>query len=249
MTFDRRYIIIGDVHGNWRGVDDLLEKARYEPATDRVIFVGDYNDHYANTDGSIRKVIDLLIELRERSPDNIFFIRGNHDLWFAEWLVGGEVPPEIWYVQGGRKTMESYGIFVGPGTRDEREKIPKSHQDFICNLVDQYYLDDHVVVIHGGFTSERQMQVMVSGGQLSDGELENLVWDRYFIFTEDDTDHALYLRYFGERYLITGHTAEGPYVNPRNPKWILINSASRGENLSAVVIEDEQTYEFVCEGR
>ena len=245
MALDRRYIIMGDVHGNWRGVEDLLEKARYEPSADRVIFVGDYNDHYANTDGSVRKVIDLLIELRERSPGNIFFIRGNHDLWFAEWLVDGGVPPEIWYVQGGRETMESYGIFVGPGPRDERKKIPKSHQDFICNLVDQYYLDDHVVVIHGGFTSERQMQAVAQGRRLNDGDLEEIVWDRYFMFTENDTAHALYLKYFGGRYLITGHTPEGPYVNPRNRKWILINSASRGENLSAVVIKDDHDYHFI----
>ena len=245
MTFDRRYIIIGDVHGNWRGVEDLLEKARYEPATDRVIFVGDYNDHYANTDGSVRKVIDLLIELRERSPGNIFLIRGNHDLWFAEWLKTGGIPPEIWYVEGGRETLKSYGITDLLSAPDQREKVPRSHKDFVCNLVDQYYLDDHVVVIHGGFTSERQMQAVAQGMRLNDGDLEGIVWDRYFIFTEDDTDHALYLRYFGERYLITGHTAEGPYVNPRNPKWILINSASRGENLSAVVIEDDHDHHFI----
>jgi len=246
MTFDRRYIIMGDVHGNWRGVKDLLEKARYEPATDRVIFVGDYNDHYANTDGSVRKVIDLLIELRERSPGNIFLIRGNHDLWFAEWLKTGGIPPEIWCFQGGRETLKSYGITDLLSAPDQREKVPRSHKDFVCNLVDQYYLDDHVVVIHGGFTSERQMQAVAQGMRLNDGDLEEIVWDRYFIFTEDDTSHALYLRYFGERYLITGHTAEGPYVNPRNPRWILINSASRGENLSAVVIKDDHDYNFIC---
>ncbi len=246
MAFDYRYIIMGDVHGNWRGVDDLLEKARYEPATDRVIFVGDYNDHYANTDGSVRKVIDLLIELRERSPDNIFFIRGNHDLWLAEWLKTGGIPPEIWCFQGGKETLASYGITNEPGSGDGREKIPTSHQDFICNLVDQYYLDDHVVVVHGGFTSKKQMQVVARGRRLNDGDLEEMVWDRHFIFSESDDAHADYTKYFSGRYLVTGHTAEGPYVNPCNPKWILINSASRGENLSAVVIEGEHYYDFIC---
>ncbi len=172
MAFSHRYIIVGDVHGNWRGMEQLLEKARYEPADDRLIFVGDYNDHFANTDGSTRKVIDLLIELHERSPEGTFFIRGNHDLWFAEWLVGGGVPPEIWYIQGGRETLESYGITNVLSAPDQREKVPRSHKDFICNLVDQYYLDDHVLVVHGGFTSERQMQAVAQGSLLSDEDLK-----------------------------------------------------------------------------
>ena len=249
MAFDRRYIIMGDVHGNWQGVDDLLEKTRYEPATDRVIFVGDYNDHFAYVDCSVRKLIDRLIELRERSPDDVFFIRGNHDLWFADWLQMGGVPPESWYIQGGRETLASYGIADVPRSGDGREKIPTSHQDFICNLTDQYYLDDHVVVVHGGFTSEKQMQVVAQGRRLGNGDLKELVWDRHFIFTESDAAHADYTKYFAGRYLVTGHTQEGPFVNPRNPKWILIETPGRGENLCAVVIENEQTYEFVCEGR
>lgn len=244
-AFERRYIIVGDVHGNWREVEDLLKKALYEPAADRIIFVGDYNDHFSYTDCSVYRLIDLLLELRESSPDGIFFVRGNHDLWFANWLSRGGVPLESWYFQGGRETLASYGIADEPGSGDGREKIPTSHQDFICNLVDQYYLDDHVVVVHGGFTSEKQMQLVAQGRRLNDGDLEEIVWDRHFIFTEDDTDHALFLKYFGGRYLITGHTQEGPYVNPRNPKWILIETPGRGENLRAVVIEDEHDYRFI----
>ncbi|MFB0515780.1 MAG: metallophosphoesterase [Candidatus Neomarinimicrobiota bacterium] len=245
MAFDRRYIIIGDVHGNLEGMDLLLEKAGYKPTEDRLVFVGDYNDHLSYSDFSVMRLIDRLIGLYERSPDNIFFIRGNHDLWFAEWLLNGGVPPEIWYVQGGRETLASYGIVSVQGTQDEREKVPRSHQDFICNHVDQYYLDERVLVIHGGFTSERQMQVIAAGGELSDEDLEMIVWDRYFIFTANDSVHSLYRQYFADRYLVTGHTPEGPFVNPRNTKWMLINCASRGENLCAVIIEDDQSYTFI----
>ncbi|UCH61733.1 MAG: serine/threonine protein phosphatase [Fidelibacterota bacterium] len=245
MGFDWRYIVIGDVHGNWRGVEYLLKEAGYKPGADRVIFVGDYNDHYANTDGSARKVIDLMIELHRTAPDATFFIRGNHDLWFGEWLQRGGAPHEMWYYQGGKATLESYGIEGDWTTQDQREKVPGPHQDFIFNLVDQYYLDDQVVAIHGGFTSERQMGVVARGELLDESDLKELVWDRYFIFSEDDTAQAHYAKYFGERYLVTGHTAEGPYVNPHNRKWILINSASRGENLSAVIISDEREYHFI----
>jgi len=245
MAFDHRYIIVGDVHGNWRGMEHLLEKARYEPAEDRLIFVGDYNDHLAYADHSVRELIDRLIGLHERSPDGTFFIRGNHDLWFAQWLTRGGVPPESWYVQGGRETLESYGIINVLSMDDQREKVPAEHQDFILSLIDQYYLDDQVVVIHGGFTSEKQMEVIAQGRELSDEDLEKVVWDRYFIFSETDSVHALYRKYFADRYLVTGHIPEGPYTNPRNPKWLMTNAAARGENLCAVIIADDRNYSFV----
>lgn len=223
----------------------LLEKAAYEPETDRLIFVGDYNDHYAYPDYSAKGVIDLLLELYSAAPDRIFFVRGNHDLWFASWLLKGGPPPEIWYIQGGRETLKSYGITGDLVTQDQREKVPAAHREFIINLVHQYYVDDQVVVIHGGFRSESQMQAVAEGKQLNDSELEAMVWDRHFIFTDDETAHEHYAKYFDKRYLITGHTPQGPYINPRNPKWILINSARWGEILSAVVIRDESNYSII----
>ncbi|UCD37749.1 MAG: metallophosphoesterase [Fidelibacterota bacterium] len=245
MVFEQRYIVVGDVHGNWRDTEILLKKASYEPTKDRLIFVGDYNDHLPYSDFSVRKLIDNLIALHRKSPGDVFFIRGNHDLWFAEWLLHGGAPPESWYFQGGRETLASYEIVNMWGDQDECDKVPQPHKEFICDLVDQYYLDDHMLVIHGGFTTEMQMQTIAEGGRLSKEDLTRIVWDRYYIFSESHSAHALYQKYFAERYLITGHTPEGPFVNPCNPKWILANAASRGERLCAVVIEGDQEYSFV----
>jgi serine/threonine protein phosphatase 1 len=245
MGYDRRYIVVGDVHGNWRDMETLLEKARYQPAQDLLIFVGDYNDHLPYPDFSVRKLVDQLLALYQQAPESTFFIRGNHDLWFAEWLREGGLPPEIWYIQGGRETLTSYGISSTDHITHAGDMVPRSHKDFICNCVDQYYLDDNLVVIHGGFTSEQQMEMVSEGERLSSGDLERIVWDRYFIFSENAAAHTLYHKYFAERYLITGHTPEGPYVNPSDPKWILVNAASRGERLCAVLLESDEHYSFL----
>lgn len=244
-AFDQRYIVIGDVHGNWRSMEILLEKSNYQPGKDRLIFVGDYNDYLSYSDFSARTTIHKLIYLHERAPEHVFFIRGNHDLWFRDWLLHGGEPSYFWWIQGGEQTLESYEISVAETDPPGPDGIPSTHKDFICDLVDQYYIDEEVVVVHGGFTTEEQMQLVSAGQTLDEADLESIVWDRYFIFSEDDAEHALYMKYFGERYLITGHNPEGPYVNPCNSKWLLVNCSPRGERLCATILTGREEYEFI----
>ena len=244
-AFDHRYIIIGDVHGNWQGTQILLEKAAYTPGKDRLIFVGDYNDFLSYSDFSVRETISQLIKLYERAPEDVFLVRGNHDLWFRDWLRHGGEPSYFWLIQGGEQTLESYGITPAQSGSPGPDAIPSAHKELICDLGDQYYIDEEVVVIHGGFTTEEQMQRVSAGQALNESDLESVVWDRYFIFSEVDSDHALYLKYFGKRYLITGHNPEGPYINPRNEKWLLVNCSPRGERLCAVILTGKDEYEFI----
>lgn len=244
-AFEQRYIVVGDIHGNWKSTKILLEKAHYVPGRDRLIFVGDYNDFLSYSDFSVRETVHHLIDLYEGAPETVFFVRGNHDLWFRDWLLHGGEPSYFWRIQGGEQTLESYGVSVAQTSQLEPDSIPPAHKEFICDLVDQYYIDEKVVVVHGGFSTEQQMQIVSSGQTLSEDDLESIAWDRYFIFSEDDTEHAQYLKYFGERYLVTGHNPEGPYVNPCNRKWLLVNCSPRGERLCAVILEGKEDYEFI----
>ena len=240
-----RHIIVGDVHGNGPGLEQLLDRVSYDPSGDILIFVGDYNDHEPDLGCSVYRLIEQLIRLRAAAPGRVFFVRGNHDLWFAQWLEQGGDPPGSWMIQGGRETLESYGIADVYVSRDLREKVPPDHRDFLCRQIDPYYLDDQVVVVHGGFTTEGQMRVIAGGGRLADGDLKELIWDRQFIFAEDDSSHRLYRQYFGNRYLVTGHSPRGPYVNPRNDQWILIDSPGKGEQLYAAVIQSDSQLELI----
>lgn len=244
-AFDHRYIVIGDVHGNWRSTEILLEKAHYRPSEDRLIFAGDYNDYLSYSDFSTQTTVDKLIHLYECAPEHVFFIRGNHDLWFRDWLINGGEPAYFWRIQGGAQTLESYGISTTQANHQGPETIPSTHKEFICDLVDQYYVDEEVVVVHGGFTAEEQMQLVSTGQPLTEDDLASITWDRYFIFSDADTDHALYQKYFGERYLIVGHNPEGPYVNPCNHKWLLVNCSPRGERLCAAILTGKEEYEFI----
>ena len=52
---------IGDIHGCLNKVLRLLEVLRYDPATDRLIFLGDYIDRGPDSKG----VLDLLLRLQQ----------------------------------------------------------------------------------------------------------------------------------------------------------------------------------------
>jgi len=71
-------IAIGDVHGNYRALDDLLTTLKPEiVAGDVVVFLGDYIDRGPNTRGCI----DRLLVLEDEIDADVVYLCGNHDDW------------------------------------------------------------------------------------------------------------------------------------------------------------------------
>ena len=70
---------VGDIHGEWEMLDELLAKLEHGPG-DRFVFVGDYVDRGPDS----RRVVDRLIALaRERE---CVFLLGNHESMFLDFL-------------------------------------------------------------------------------------------------------------------------------------------------------------------
>ncbi|AWH84347.1 serine/threonine protein phosphatase [Flavobacterium album] len=132
-----RELVIGDIHGSYKAVKQILERAAVT-ATDRLIFLGDYVDGW----GQSPEVIDYLLQLK--SQFDCVFIRGNHDDLLLRWLKTGEYTEE-WFNHGGRLTMEHY------------ERLPADkrqlHILFLESLQDYYLDDDNRLFVHAGFTS------------------------------------------------------------------------------------------------
>ena len=71
-------IAIGDVHGNFKALDDLLRTLRpqLDPA-DAVVFLGDYIDRGPDT----RQCIDLILAFEAERRAEVIGLIGNHDDW------------------------------------------------------------------------------------------------------------------------------------------------------------------------
>ncbi|MDT8414110.1 MAG: metallophosphoesterase family protein [Flavobacteriaceae bacterium] len=133
----KRTLVIGDIHGGYKALLQILEKADIKP-TDKLIFLGDYVDGWSEPD----KVIDLLLELQQ--SHNCIFIRGNHDQLLTDWLLEKSDNP-LWLQHGGQPTLDCY-------ERLSSEKI-KTHLDFLQNLRNYYVDNSNRLFVHAGFTS------------------------------------------------------------------------------------------------
>lgn len=143
---------IGDIHGCLDKLLRLLDTLHYDPAVDRLIFLGDYIDRGPDSKG----VLDLMLRLQRENPTNIFLM-GNHEDNFLTYIQACMSPQgasywlkEPFFAGGGVATLQSYC----PGMRDpynERliEAIPQNHLTFLIEL-QLYWENDDYIAVHAG---------------------------------------------------------------------------------------------------
>ncbi len=132
-----RIFAIGDIHGGLKALIQVLNKIEVKDE-DTLVFMGDYVDGWSES----AQVIQFLIELSQKI--NCVFIKGNHDVWCENWLRSEDVN-SVWYIHGGKETMESYASF----SSDEK----KEHLEFFENMPLYHIDDENRLFVHAGFTS------------------------------------------------------------------------------------------------
>jgi len=143
---------IGDIHGCLEKIVRLLDRLHYDPAADRLIFLGDYIDRGPDSKG----VIDLLLCLQRENPANIFLL-GNHEDNFLTYLHACMTAdgPSYWrqepfFAGGGVATLRSYC----PQMRDPYDErltasVPPEHEAFLANL-QLYWTNAAYIAVHAG---------------------------------------------------------------------------------------------------
>ncbi|HXW68299.1 MAG TPA: metallophosphoesterase family protein [Dissulfurispiraceae bacterium] len=189
----KRQIAVGDIHGCFDLLKTLIEKIiRFSPDEDMLIFMGDYIDRGKKS----KEVIRYLSSLKEKLPDNIILLKGNHEDLAYNALMAAAPGKEMvfWRLNGGAETVISLG-----GLKNSREcLIP-----FIESLQLYYESDTHIFV-HAGIPE---------GKDLSTATPEELLWDRDF-------------SYSGEKTLVVGHTAKSVVTNFNHGKIICVDTGA-----------------------
>ena len=137
----KRTLVIGDIHGALKALQQVLQRVSYDIYEDQLIFLGDYVDGWSES----AQVVEFLLELEQLSVHKPIFLRGNHDVWCQEWLNTG-VQKDLWVMQGGQATIESY-IATG-------HLVKQEHKDFFNKLHNFYIDDQNRGFVHGGFRSK-----------------------------------------------------------------------------------------------
>ncbi len=151
----KRYVI-GDIHGNYKALKQVLKRSKFNYKKDKLIIIGDVVDGY----NCSYEVVEELLKIK-----NKVFIIGNHDVWWMNHMANGWAE-NIWLWQGGRATRESY-----ESHGYHYKKLPQAHKDFFNNGVYYYELDD-MLFVHGGFDYPKHPR---------DCDPEDLTWDRELI--------------------------------------------------------------------
>lgn len=120
--------VLGDVHGAYRALTQVLERAAFDYKNDRLICLGDVADGWPHT----KQAIDELLKIR-----NLVYLMGNHDVWALQWMETREAA-EIWLDQGGRATCDSY-----------KGGIPDSHLHFL-RQAKPYFIENNTLFVHAG---------------------------------------------------------------------------------------------------
>ncbi|RAJ80197.1 serine/threonine protein phosphatase 1 [Chitinophaga dinghuensis] len=151
---NQRTIVIGDIHGGLRALQQLLERINPQPH-DKLIFLGDYVDGWSES----AQLIDFLIDLQTRI--SCIFIKGNHDDMCETWLSGHLFRMD-WMKNHGVATIKSYQGYSSAAMQE--------HLHFFLNMHYYYKDEEGRLFIHGGYTAD--------GGPASQGDVSVLMRDR-----------------------------------------------------------------------
>lgn len=111
-----RLIAIGDIHGCYHTLTDLLKDVDYSSAKDTLVFVGDYIDR-----GNFSyEVVTILKKMQQQAgEDKVICLRGNHEQMAIDAFehdynketemldIYGE-STQIWFYNGGEATLQSF---------------------------------------------------------------------------------------------------------------------------------------------
>ena len=209
---------VGDIHGCYFTLIDLLSKIKAKDASPRFVFVGDYADRGANS----KQVVDLIIEL---ISDGHYAIRGNHDdvLDFIlngscksnlEYFMHGELSRDnairYWNQHGFIDTQKSYGIsekdINSLSYRDIYKKleetVPQNHKDFFNNLP-LFWENEKYFIVHGFLNHFTEISRFgISNHIRNKEEYTSVLWDRPPVQLE----HIKNLKPKWGKFGIFGHT-------------------------------------------
>ena len=151
---ERRYFVVGDIHGCYLKLRKMLELLDWTPGgSDFLIFLGDYIDRGPQS----YEVIDTLAELAQRAP-NIVTLMGNHEEVFLQYISGLVSPPPL----------HGEGLSAAVRNFSGHNKLTADHLRFLRGLPPYFETNQHIFV-HAG---------LQPGLPLTSQSLEDMLWIR-----------------------------------------------------------------------
>jgi serine/threonine protein phosphatase 1 len=204
----KKIFAIGDIHGSYAQLQDLMQKIPIDFTNDTLVFIGDYIDRGP---GSV-EVVDYLIDLKKRVPE-IIFLKGNHEDMLLKYLDGTD--RFTYLLNGGQNTLDSY---LNRADQSDSFPISAAHIDFFKSLR-LYYETEEYIFVHAGLRPKVPLESQ---------HAEDILWIR---------DKFINSKYKFGKPVVFGHTPlEKPLVD--NNKIGIDTGAVYGNALTCVQLPD-----------
>ena len=232
-----RTLVMGDIHGAFKALIQVLQRCEFDPKEDKLIQLGDIADGWSETASIVQYFIDL-----KKKYNHHIFIRGNHDVWLYDWLHYGKAPV-LWTQQGGQATIDSY---------IETGFINDDHRNFMSNQEDWYVDDVNKLFIHAGWYYPdgfyEGAHAKVNAGSLArechwDRSLYETAKSAHFLRKHQGSAFKNFeaLEEFKEVYI--GHTAQSnASINQYLNLWNCDSGAGWRGRLGVIDIETKETW-------
>ncbi len=217
----RRVYAVGDVHGCADRLEALHaaiaeDLGRRPVAAPLVVHIGDYVDRGPDSAGVLARLL--------AGPDlpaavEVVNLMGNHERTMLDALEGDRAAGTDWLFQGGRPTLESYGVDPDGPREAWVPGLRAGHLAFLRSLA-LHRSEGGYLFVHAGIRP---------GVTLADQTPEDLLRIRQpFLYTEQDLGAVV----------VHGHTpVKTPVVRPN--RIAIDTGAVFGGALTAVVLEGE----------
>lgn len=199
-------IIIGDIHGSYKSLVNLLKLCEFDNAKDRLICIGDYIDGWPEP----IELVDFLIDLQKTSNNRHVYLKGNHDQMFLEVLNKDFLNFEnqnlikskytSWINNTGLSTYECY-LAISEAKREQHRA------EFYSNLKD-FHIENETLFVHAGFDYNQSFT------EALEYDINSLFWNRSLfekaIQIEKDKDANIATQHIenfgGFKQIFIGHT-------------------------------------------
>lgn len=190
-----RSFIVGDIHGAFKALTQVLKRAGFNQKEDTLYCTGDIVDGFPES----MECIDFLMNL-----PNCKSVIGNHDIWFQNYLENPQHTPLVWLDQGGFSTINSFNNWIL-----KEKNINKTPHILEWFEALPYVIETkNFIVVHGGLHKlPSQINTTSLNRNDKDSNKLNFVWDRslYFsIIPSINKDNLVYSE--NNPPIIFGHT-------------------------------------------
>ncbi len=203
-------LIIGDVHGCFYTFRSLVETC-WQPETMHLIQLGDLTDRGK----FVPETIEFARQLEEKHPENITFLKGNHEAMVLEYwnVMRDTIPPLAKLYSRRNSTMSQYYA--------DSELLQRLAGDMAwLRKRPLFWENDHVFVSHAGIAERWNT---VKEALIADHE-ENILW------TRSTLKNIGKVQIIGHTPLITGE----PEFREAENCWNIDTGAVFGLNLTAL---------------